>query len=386
MDTKRALRALCAVALVGGSLALAACGSDSDDNNSSSSSSGSGSASADVAAAKATLAPYTGKPSPFPVEKPLTKKPGADASFDYLQCVTPICGLFATILPPATKTLGVKLATTKAGASADQLQAAMDTIIANNPEAVILPAVEPDTINTKLKELSDKKIPIISNGIMNHEKYGINAAMFNTETASLAGQILASWVVKNKGDKANVVFYTTPELSFGPVMEKSFTDEMKKLCPDCKVRQVDVPVATIGNSAPARVVSDLQANPDTNIAVFSTQEAAVGLASAMKTAGLSDKVVVTGFGPNPAVLADIKAGNLASGLGLDLAVMLWTQVDAAARLATGQPVTPLEEKGIPPMQMLEPADLKGVPVDKGWSGYPDFPARFAKLWGGAQAQ
>jgi len=382
MDIRRGLRALFAVVLVGGAFALAACG---DDNNNSSDSGG-GSGSADVAAANATLAPYTGKPSPFPVEDPLTKKPGSNETFEYLQCVTPICGLFSDVLPPATKELGVKLGITKAGASADQLQGAMDTIISKNPAAIILPAVEPDTINTKLKEASDKDIPMVSNGIMNHEKYGIDAAMFNTATAQIAGRVLASWVVKNKGDKANVVFYTTPELSFGPVIEDSFKAEMNKICPDCKLRQVDVPVSTIGNSAPSKVVSDLQANPDTNLAVFSTEEAAVGLASAMKTAGLSDKVTVTGFAPNPAVLQDIKNGSIASGLGLDLAVMLWTQVDAAARLATGQPVTALEKKGIPPLQMLETADVKDLDVSKGWSGYPDFPKRFSDIWNGAQAQ
>jgi ribose transport system substrate-binding protein len=367
-------------AVVASCAVLAACGS----SGSSSDKTGGGPASAkvDVAAATQVLAPYTKRATAFPVDAPLVKRPPSGTTFAYLQCVTPICGLFSQILQPAAKTLGVKLTITKAGASADQLQNAMNTIIAQKPAAVVLPAVEPDTINTQLAKLNSMSIPVVSNGIMNHQRYGIDAAMFNTQTAQIAGRVLAAWAVKKFGSAANVVFYTTPELSFGPVQKAAFNEEMKKLCASCRVRNVDVAVATIGNSAPSRVVSDLQANPKTNVAVFSTLEAAVGLPAAMRTAGLASKVKVIGFGPNPANLQDLKSGGLTGALGLDLPVMLWTQMDAAARLATKEPLTSLEQRGVPPLQFIETADIKGDP-SKGFSAYPDFPQRFAKLWGAA---
>lgn len=384
MNTSRCLSALCAVALIAGSFALVACGSD--DNDKSSSSSGGGSASVDTAAAKQTLAPYTGKASPFPVEEPLTKKPGPDSTFAYLQCVTPICGLLVGILQPATKTLGVKFTPTKAGASADGEGAAMDTIISTKPAAVLVPAIEPAPISTQLKKLAGSNVPVSSVGIMNAGKFSIPANMFGNQTSVESGKILASWVVVHKGSKANAVFYTVPELSFAKIQENAFKTEMSKLCPDCKVRVIDIPIASLGNTAPSKAVSDLQAHPDTNVAVYSTMDATIGLSSQLKTAGLTDKVAVTGFAPGPATLAEIQAGKLASGLGLDFAVQSWTQVDSAARLATGEPVTPLEKAGATPMQMLDAAALKGVPVKQGWTGYPDFPARFGKLWAGAKAQ
>ena len=369
--------ALLASALAAG--AFAGCGSSSSD------SSGTGdkpaaAAKVDTAGAKAILAPYTGKPSAFPVDEPLKKKPTGKTA-DYLQCVTPICGLFSTILPGAAAGLGMKLEVVKAGASADSLQGAMNTIISKSPDAVLFPAVEPDTINVQLKELKSKGIPTISNGIMNHQKYGITAAMFNTQTAQTAGKLMAAKAGEDKGADANIVLYTTPELSFGPIIKSTFAPQITKLCSACKVRYVDLPVATIGNQAPSRVVSDLQANPKTNIAIFTTMEAAGGLPAALKTAGLTP--LVSGFGPNPGNIQDIKAGKLHAAVGLDLGVMLWTMMDAAARLTTGQELTAGEKKGIPPIQVVEAADITTDPA-KGYSAYPDFPARFAKLWGGAK--
>ena len=63
--------------------------------------------------------------------------------------------------------------------------------------------------------------------------------------------------------------------------------------------------------------------------------------------------------------------------------MLWAQVDALARLSAGQPLTAGEKLGLPPIQILTKSDITFDPT-KGWVAYPDFPQRFAKLWGAGQ--
>jgi ribose transport system substrate-binding protein len=54
-------------------------------------------------------------------------------------------------------------------------------------------------------------------------------------------------------------------------------------------------------------------------------------------------------------------------------------MDSLARLTTGERAAPGAVADIPPMQLLTAKDLQGD-VSKGWSGYPDFAARFTKLW------
>ena len=66
---------------------------------------------------------------------------------------------------------------------------------------------------------------------------------------------------------------------------------MDELCPDCKVRTTDIPITSIGTKAPSDIVSDLQRNPQTNVAVFPTLAAALGLPAALKTAGIDVDVV-----------------------------------------------------------------------------------------------
>ena len=90
-----------------------------------------------------------------------------------------------------------------------------------------------------------------------------------------------------------------------------------------------------------------------------------------------------GWGPPPAILGYIKQGQWDAGIGVDGFTMLWAQIDALARMASGQPVTAGEKEGLPPIQILTKADIDFDPT-QGWKAYPDFAQRFAKLWGAAQ--
>jgi ribose transport system substrate-binding protein len=174
-----------------------------------------------------------------------------------------------------------------------------------------------------------------------------------------------------------------PELAFIPVQKEAFEAEMENLCPECSVRYVDIPLSTIGNTAPNRMVSDLQQNPETNFAVFSSNEMAEGLPAAMKTAGI-ENVETWGFGSTPANLQDIKEGGLTGALEIDLPVDVWTYVDEAARAILGQELSPAEKTGEPPVpdfQFLEQKDITFNP-EHGWTGYPDYEEKFKELWSG----
>jgi ribose transport system substrate-binding protein len=183
------------------------------------------------------------------------------------------------------------------------------------------------------------------------------------------------------GNKANVQFNWVPELSFSAVIRDGFVKELKSLCPDCKVHLLKIPVATLGNKAPQLIVSDLQANPDTNVVVGSNSEQLIGLPAALGTAGL--KVGTLGGAASPVNLQYIKNGQQTADIALDLPVLSWSLLDAAVRGATGQPITGLEAKGLPPEQFLAKEDITFDP-SKGWTGYPDFAQRFVKLWSAAK--
>ena len=373
-----------AMSAVVAALAVAACGSSGSSGGggggaaATGSSASSGSGPANTAAAKAAVAKYSGKPTPFPVDRPLTKRPTGE-TLAYLQCSTPVCGLFAQLLPPTQALLGYKLKVVKGGPSASDMQGAMSSIISGKPNGIMLTAITPDQFAPQLKQANQEKIAMAANGVMYPKRYGIQAANFDQRLSLLAGKLLADQVIAKYGSKADAVFYSIPELDFTAVVQKGYQAEMARLCSSCQNRYVPIPVATVGNTAPTRVVDDIQSHPSTKIAVFASEETVAGLPAALKSSGLN--VDVTGFAPNPVALQYIKDGQITSGLGLDLGIMVWEELDELVRLTTHQPLTADERAGEVPIQFLSQHDLPGD-VSKGWSAYPNFPQRFAKLWAG----
>jgi ribose transport system substrate-binding protein len=331
-----------------------------------------------AAAAKEVIAEYVGQPSPFPVTEKLKAVPKGD-EIDYVDCGTPICALFWEIMQPAAQTMGVKLERIKAGSAANTVTSAFDTVIAKEPAAVIVGSVTMELWSKQLKELQEKNIPVVTTGISDAEEYGVEAPQASNANSELDGKLLAAYIVAEMaGEESNVVFYETPELSFTTIMQEAFTGELEALCSGCAVRTAKVGIEELGNTAPQTVVSDLQANPETNVAVFGTAEIEGGLPTALKAAGI--EVETLSYVGTPENLEYIKEGKQDAAFQGDLPVASWALIDQAAREIIGQPLSGGEAEGIGDYQFLTQPDITFDP-SKGWTGYPEFAERFAKLWG-----
>jgi ribose transport system substrate-binding protein len=386
----RVVAALCALGVV--VFAVAACGGSSSDSTSggsggstteTESGGGESGGSADVAAAEKALQPYLDHPSPFPVDEPLKEALPPDTKMVYMQCGSPICQLQWGLYEAAGKALGVEMTRIKAGSQAQEVANAFDTVVAEKPDAVLVPAIEPSLFRSQLEQLQGEGVIVATSGVVDPEEYGIEVFDFARKSVEVTGKLLAAKAVVEKGDEANIVYYEVPELSFIKTQREAFEAEMENLCPECSTRYVDVPLATVGNSAPNRMVSDLQQNPDTNVAVFSTGEMSIGLPAALKAAGITD-VITFGFGATPANLEYIREGEETGGLGIDLPVDVWALVDEAARTLIGQELSPAEkteEPPVPPFQFLGGKDITFDPTN-GWTGYPEYEKQFEELWSG----
>ena len=331
-----------------------------------------------MAAAKEVIAGYIGKPSAFPVTEKLKSVPKGE-EIDYVDCGTPICALFWELLQPAAKTMGVKLERIKAGSAANTVTAAFDTVLAKEPAAVIVGSVTMELWSKQLKELQEKEIPVVTTGISDAEKFGVESPQASNHNSELTGKLMAAYAIAEMGgEKTNAVIYETPELSFTTILTESFVEEFENLCPSCSVRTAQISVTELGNTAPNTVVSDLQANPETTLAVFSTAEIEGGLPSALQAAGI--EVETLGSAPGPSELQYLKEGKVTAALGFDLPVLTWGLLDQAAREIAGQKLTGLQAEGLGVFQFLKKEDVQ-YDVSKGWTGYPKFAEMFAKLWG-----
>lgn len=371
----RVSRVIRGAAGLASALLLAACAGDG-----SATSSASAGARADTAAAEALIAPYTGQPSRFPVDTPLVTKP-TGKRIAYLDCGTPICGLFYTLAKPPMEALGMSLTSIRSGLAADTVQTAFSTVVQGGYDGVFVPAIPQALWQNGLAQLNQAKIPVVTSGVVGADPALVPVQQVGTKDTQRSGELLAAKVVAAHGGDTNVVFYFTPELDFTNLMKDAFLTEMTKLCPSCKVRAAKVSVGTFGTTAPNVIVDDLQANPDTKTAVFGIGEQTPGLPAALKVAGLTIESIVNS--PDPATLAGIQRGDFSAGLGLDLPVVAWTIADSLARLTTGEAPAAGAVADIPPTQFLTKADLTGD-MSRGWTAYTDFAQRFQKLWAGAK--
>jgi ribose transport system substrate-binding protein len=300
------------------------------------------------------------------------------ASISYMDCGTPVCGLFWQALAPAAKTMGVNVERVKAGSAANTVSAAFDSVIAKKPDAVIVTAINVELWKNQLEQLQEAEIPVVTTGITGTEPYGIESPQAAEALSVLTGKQLANYVVAEMNPQANAVIYEVPELPFAKIVAEKFSEELESICAECSARTVPIPVAEIGTTAPSTVVSDLQANPETNVAVFTADELELGLPAALQAAGI--EVETLGYSPGPQNLEYIKEGKETAGFAVDLPVLSWTLLDQAAREIVGQKLTGPEGEGITDMQFLTQKDIAFDPA-KGWTGYPEFAERFAKLWG-----
>lgn len=376
---RRSSRGIAVIAVTAAMAGLSACGGS---DTKTAAGAASPAAEVDVAAASRAIAEYTGKPGAFMVDKPLAKSLKPGTKFVYVQCQTPICALYGQLLKGPVKAIGATMTVVKAPNTAAGVESAAATALSQKPAAVLLPSIASQLLGDSVKKLTNAGIKVTSIGIVNAEKFGIQANV-NGDKAILAyGKLMADWAVARNGAKTDAVFYQTPELDFSALLEKGFTEEMAKVCSTCNVRVVPISVTTFGTTAPGRVVSDLQAKPKTNSPVFAVGEAATGLPAALKAAGL-DGLSTMGYAATPGNLQDVKDGKLAGILGLDLLTAAWTQVDETARLINGEPLTAGEKRSFVPVQFLAKEDITFDP-SKGYTGYPDVAERFAKLWNPAR--
>jgi ribose transport system substrate-binding protein len=383
--TAACVSAVAVVSAAACSSSSSASGSSSPSGSSSTSSSSPGSAGssgtaqgANVAAATAALAPYTGHPSAFPVTEPLPEKLPAGKKFVFLQCGTPFCALAGMSLQEAVVAIGGKFTKLNAGTTASSAQAAAASALALKPDVVFM-TVDPSLFGDGLKKLSAAGVKVVSVSIAKDvTPYGVTFNYIGANEVDNDGKLLADWVIARKGAKANAVFYGLPIFDFSNPLQQAFVNEMKKECPSCTVRTVPIDASTIGTTAPNTVVSDLQAHPATNVAVFVSLQIAQGLPAAMRAAGLTG-ITTVGRGPTPGNLQDIKNGGLTAGLAIDAPVSTWTEVDAAARLLEGAQPTASEKAGDLDEQFLGQKDITFNATD-GWIGYPDFTQRYATLW------
>lgn len=311
------------------------------------------------------------EPLPQPIEE------GTTVAF--LNNGTPIAAIMYEYIVPAAEAAGVELANINTGTDAQSVNTALNSVVEMQPDILISNTNDAVFFQDQLEQLKEQGTAIVYAGQINAEEFGLEDTIGGYNTSRVNGQVLAaSAVAFTCGTGSEFVYYNVPELAFSQVVQESLEEHLGEFCADCSVRVVDI---SIVDASPAdKIVSDLQANPDTDFFVTPADQFQVGLKEKAELAGLTNAVGL-GQGSLPQNIQQVVDGNQIAAHAVDFNMNMWALLDEGLRKQQGvwQPYSDWEQVGHATSRILT-QETAGEFVD-GFVAYPDMAEDYKELWG-----
>jgi len=379
MHTRTNARRRSAALIAAGALLLASCAGESAPTGTATDPDD-GEGGDAVAAAEAFLEPWTGGGDKnLLIDEPLDAPVPAGARVVYLDVGTPVSAVMWSNLQAPAELLGLELERVETGRDAQSINAAMNTVVELAPDGVINITLDPIFFESQIEQLDDLGIPIASGSVMNTVEYGLPEAFNGPDWMTANGEALGAAAIARSGGATELVFYNIPEFPFSSYELDGAQSRVAELCPECTLRVVDIPIAELGSTAADRVVSDLQANPQTEYFIAAVDEVQIGLPQKLSLAGID--VGGIGMWTAPPNYEQIAAGEQDATLSVDLNLMMWTVLDQLLREMAGQDYA-WPDVTTRASTLTRVTDASNVPEDPmvGYIAIEDYQDRFAANW------
>lgn len=233
------------------------------------------------------------------------------------------------------KRLGVKLQVVEAGGYTNLSKqiSQIEDCVARGANAVVIGAISGDGLNSLIKSISAKKIPVIDvvNGINSPDITAKSLVSFYTMGYS-AGEYLAKMHPAG-GAKVKVGWFPGPAgASWVEAAHKGFMESTK----NSSLTVLDPKYGDTGKEAQSKLIEDvLQANPDLAYVAGTavTAEAATGI---LRARGQDKKVKVLSFYMTPGVYDGIKSGRIMASPADSMVIQGRVAIDQAVRALEGK--------------------------------------------------
>jgi hypothetical protein len=368
-------------ALAGTALAVAACGSDGGDAGAARAGGSGSTAGAAVQQADAAVKKFSAEQPPLSLPR-LTKPIPKDVRLAVLTCANvPSCQAETDGAVAAAKRLGWSVKQYQTALTPDAYAQTWTSMLQGNPTAIIYSAIFPDAnIAAALNTVRQRKISTVS--ISPHTAdappHGTGPAQATVAGPAMyrADGVLMGHVVNaDARGPAKTVFVWDPNFGavHGPVRE-GFTNTVKQA--GGSVQTLDISIVNVGQSVPGEVVSYLQSHPDIKYLAFVVSDFDVGVAQALKGAGLSGKVKIVSRAPQAANLVAVRQGSELAEVADENVAGGWRSVDDMIRIISGTPVVEVDPVGW--QQIFLKSTVTQTRTAPPTPGTPD---SFLKAWG-----
>ncbi len=268
--------------------------------------------------------------------KAVGKKIPTGLTIDNITSGTPNDQIYIKFYKEAVAALGWHLDVISTDGTAQELQNAWTQIIRQKPAGVVIEPVLPysayGTYVTQAK--AEGTVTSAATGSLYPGLIYIAPA---AKSDAIAGEADAYWVANNintTGEKnAGSVFLDVPEIPEFATEFNAYQSTLKELCPSmgAAADTLNISLANL-QQAPTQVESFLRANPNTKYVMYATDGFFVGLAQALKSAGLNVNIV--GDAPTSANVTDIQSGAQTESIANDYGQQALSLVDAIVRHVT----------------------------------------------------
>jgi len=300
----------------------------------------------------------------------------------YLNNGTPVAGLFQAGLEAASAAAGIQFVNIDTGTDAQSVNSALNSVVEMKPDIVFDQSVDARFFQDQLKQLQDNGTVIVYGGQLNAEEFGLVDSLGGAASIEVNSEVLAKGAVAlTCGTATEFVMYSIPEIPASEIQNEAVPAELAKICPDCNLRIVDISIA---DASPAdKIVSDLQAHPETQFFISLADQYQIGLQEKASLAGITNAF---GLGQSslPPNIVQIADGQEVAGYAVDFSIFMWLQVDEGLRRMQGMDVPYLEGDWMKVAQSIGGMVTARNAADYGDTGfvaYPGMEDEFLALWG-----
>lgn len=334
----------------------------------------------DFEGAKAYLETFSTPVTELLTSDKLPEPISPDTLVVYLDNASPYSAMLAEFIGDAATAAGAQYQSVNVGSDAQSINSGMNAVVTLEPDVVITFATDLTFWQDQYKALTDAGTAVVYAGNANATDFGLNET-FGTATASVVnGSILAAGaIVYTCGTAKDFVYYPAPEIVAAVDMGASYESYIKDHVPGATVRSVDISI--MDTDGVSKIVSDLQAHPETAFCSPSSDQWQIGLFEKAKLAGLTNAYCFGGISL-PQNYQQIAEGTQVGAFAYDAVVQSWQALDEGFRKLQGV----FEDYDIDKLIQLVAGVITEQNIDRvdiatgSFSSVPGFQDKYLALW------
>ena len=312
------------------------------------------------------------------VDTPLDKKPPTGERVDVIRYNNPAAALYDQPMKDAGEALGWDVNIAAVDATDPQaIPNAMIRSVSEKADYIVVISSSIEATGTGMEAAKKAGIPVFFGAGVGEPKGEANGLYGNTQSNTLKNSVLGlvdMMIVDSKGTGSALLVNSPDFPQLAPIDDFAKTHVAEE-CKQCSLDLLPISAADLGGDVASKIVAKVRQNPDIKyvITVFSTL--AIGLAPALKAAGLDDVAVYVN-GAEKTDVELIRDGTYTAGSLYPLNNYPWLLFDQIARQSVGMD-TLQEEHANLNMQIWT---TDSVPDGETTWDPPNYQEEYKKLW------